>query len=394
MKQRVGINYKLPLFIYFFILIYSLKHKLKLISINSINLYGVEDLFDKNELYYFFPNPGNLGDMLINTAEYEFFKKLGINVTTRIPHKLNFPFNIIIGGGGALIDKYGCGIYKIAPFLKNSHLKKSIFLSQSINNCSELLKLFNRKCIVLIREPYSYEYCIRNNNKAKFIRANDMAFTTNISIFSSDLAEIKNNDKIIDCNNFNVYTGNNCYFLSEEYYNLSYHKYTQFCQTYLNIFNKTSYKVNNKTIRFYFRYDGEKKINSKLRELVKGFDASVSNPGPWEFKDKQYTYFWAKMLLLMINNSDIVVTDRLHIAISAHLLHKEVYIYDNSYHKVSGVYEQTLSCNPKIHYMTSDVLPFNISDISKFDTSINSYLAYKYLNLSYKNYKYIMKSFI
>lgn len=74
------------------ILLYLLKFcSFKTIILRNVQLYGVEDLFKRNELYYFFPNPGNLGDMLINMAEYEFFTKLGIQISTRFPQQFNKP---------------------------------------------------------------------------------------------------------------------------------------------------------------------------------------------------------------------------------------------------------------------------------------------------------------
>ena len=361
-------------------------------NINDGNLYGIEDLFDRNEIYYFFPNIGNLGDMLINTAEYQFFKKIGLKISTRLPTHFSKPFNIIIGGGGAYISKYKCGRQRLFPLIKNPNLKSCIFFPQSINDCDDLLDLFDNRFIVLIREPYSYKYCIFKNYKAKFLRTNDIAFSTNLSYFYFDVLD-RYPTLNFDCDDFTVYTGERCKYLSESYYQTSYKSYLKFSNNYLSIYNKTSYIIGNKTIRFYFRNDIEKQINNNISNDIESFDASISNFYPWEYKDKQYTYFWARMFLLMINNSDIVVTDRLHIAISAYILNKEVYIYDNSYKKVSGVYEQTMACNSNIHYMYNEVLPFK-SNLTKYPHSINYKTINRFLNLSYEKFKGEMQRFL
>lgn len=52
--------------------------------------------------------------------------------------------------------------------------------------------------------------------------------------------------------------------------------------------------------------------------------------------------FGTKIMLFVISFYDKIITDRLHVAIAAALLDKEVYIVDNSYGKLSAVYSRTL----------------------------------------------------
>ena len=49
--------------------------------------------------------------------------------------------------------------------------------------------------------------------------------------------------------------------------------------------------------------------------------------------------------------ADIIVTDRLHVGISSRLLGKEVFLFDNSYGKVSGVYEYSLKRCSRVHFV-------------------------------------------
>ena len=50
----------------------------------------------------------------------------------------------------------------------------------------------------------------------------------------------------------------------------------------------------------------------------------------------------------IIANASSIFTDRLHVAILAHILGKETKLYDNCYHKNRGVYDHSLKQNPKI----------------------------------------------
>jgi hypothetical protein len=49
------------------------------------------------------------------------------------------------------------------------------------------------------------------------------------------------------------------------------------------------------------------------------------------------------LFISTLNNFEVVVTDRLHIGIASALLKKEVYLLDNSYGKVSGVYKRSMA---------------------------------------------------
>ena len=62
---------------------------------------------------------------------------------------------------------------------------------------------------------------------------------------------------------------------------------------------------------------------------------------------------WCKIFLSIIDSTDIVVTDRLHVGIGAFLMGKTVYVYDNNYGKVSGVYDTTLGCYDSVHLVSS-----------------------------------------
>lgn len=53
----------------------------------------------------------------------------------------------------------------------------------------------------------------------------------------------------------------------------------------------------------------------------------------------------------ILNPPDVVVTDRLHVAIMAMHVGKEVYMLDNDYGKLSGVYEVSLKDRANVHLL-------------------------------------------
>lgn len=55
-----------------------------------------------------------------------------------------------------------------------------------------------------------------------------------------------------------------------------------------------------------------------------------------------------------VANARRIHTDRLHVAILAHILGKEATLYDNRYHKNRGVYEYSLRHNPMIRFVESN----------------------------------------
>ena len=93
-----------------------------------------------------------------------------------------------------------------------------------------------------------------------------------------------------------------------------------------------------------FRKDKESIITpEKKREIIESSDAplveDISKKG--ELGD----------FISTVADASLVYTDRLHVAIAAHILGKEATLYPNRYHKNRGVYEYSLSGNPGIRFI-------------------------------------------
>jgi exopolysaccharide biosynthesis predicted pyruvyltransferase EpsI len=93
-----------------------------------------------------------------------------------------------------------------------------------------------------------------------------------------------------------------------------------------------------------FRKDKESIITpEKKREIIESSDAPLvedisKNGDVGDF-------------ISTVANASLVHTDRLHVAIAAHILGKEATLYPNRYHKNRGVYEYSLSGNPEIRFI-------------------------------------------
>lgn len=89
-----------------------------------------------------------------------------------------------------------------------------------------------------------------------------------------------------------------------------------------------------------------------------GFDLS-SFCGGGEDVTPEFAKFCALVMLSIVEGSDAVVTDRLHVGIASALMGKETYLLDNSYEKVSSVYVQTLCEIPSVRM--TDTVPKHLT---------------------------------
>lgn len=66
----------------------------------------------------------------------------------------------------------------------------------------------------------------------------------------------------------------------------------------------------------------------------------------------EHAFAYTRWLLKALDQPDIILTDRLHLGISGALLGKEVFLIDNVYGKISGIYELSLRERfPRVHLL-------------------------------------------
>ena len=108
------------------------------------------------------------------------------------------------------------------------------------------------------------------------------------------------------------------------------------------------------TIAYFLRTDIESKTDWSTIGIQPTLDLSICLPYS-DCRSPNDAAFFTKLFFAGIDIADIVVTDRLHVGVSSMLLGKEVFLIDNSYGKVAGVYENSMKQCSRVHYV-NDVL--------------------------------------
>jgi len=248
---------------------------------NKINIINFLKTY-KNKKIIYIPNPGNAGDSLIAFGTLQTFKKVGLKYEIG---NINKEYNnqiLFYAGGGNLV-----GIYKnCRKFInKNKDKNKIIILPHTIAKEDELIKNLNNNIILICREKMSYDYVYNIiKNKNNVFLSKDMAFyINNIEKYK----KIKGNGV---CNCFR-----------------------QDCE-------KTSINIPNNNID----------LSNKLNKSGNTNNINVINSVSLSIFD-------------YLSKFDTINTNRLHMAIAASLLNKNVNFYSNSYYKNKAVFDYSIN---------------------------------------------------
>lgn len=316
--------------------------------LNSFDKTSVIEELKTLDKFLFCPNNGNIGDVIIAEAEYQLFNSLGLQYEIfDLYDKDKGPdeqyVDYVYGGGGLFNDLYDYS--NVLDTFKIPRFRKIIILPSSFNRCDDLLETFDKRFTVFCREEQSYEYCRSMNNSAQFILSHDIAFYLNF-----DLCLINK-----DCiqNSIGGFNKGDLDFLYESWCN------------YRTIVNNIKKSVNervvflsgNQKIGILLRSDKESAVKNNERLILKEKNLDLSS-GWFSCTDAGFNKVLSLLFVSAINYFDVVVTDRLHIGIVSTLLGKNVYLLDNSYGKISGVYKQSLVYFSNVKF---------VDDISKID---------------------------
>lgn len=354
-------------------------------NIRNIYLDGIKDIkpqlscpaiekYDKNIIkelkdlkhFYFVPNQGNLGDMVIAEAEYQVFNFSQIKYDVLDIFNDEIPdsnFHLVYGGGGIFIKHYKDGYMKILEIFQSKSFNKCIILPSSFNECDDVIDTFDERFTVFCREQKSYDDCISKNKKAKFILSDDIALSLDFDMLNDFDSKIVK-DKVAKIHTKNLLTLN-----TREWYRFK--EAMQIAKESIEL--DTLINKNRVRIGYLLRTDIEK--NNDIL-YANTFDISLLAVG--SCVDKGLVTPFVNMFKSIIDTFDVVITDRLHVGIMAALLNKEVYLIDNSYGKISGVFEKSLKKfkNVKIVEKPEDV------DINKLKTK-KSHANLDFINTSY-----------
>lgn len=237
--------------------------------------------------FVYVPNPGHLGDALIAYATLNLFDTLGLTYELGRVGKKYSNQDIIYGGGGNFV-----GLYKACEsFLLNNYKDNQILvLPHTVHNVDAALKKLNENVTIVCRELTSYEYVQKTaRHPQNILLHRDMAFLATYPQHAPD------------------YTYHlNCFRAGPE---------------------KTAITIPNDNI---------------------DFTGTCTFPS-WSFS-KEGIVKAATIMLNFLRPFATVATNRLHVAIAATLMGKEVTLYNNSYYKNKAIYNYSLKTYPNVKF--------------------------------------------
>jgi exopolysaccharide biosynthesis predicted pyruvyltransferase EpsI len=282
------------------------------------------------EPFVYCPNPGNAGDALMAKATYDLFANLGVDYGTVDHSSLEtggYPHGkIVVLSGGGNFSEGGYNSY--ADILARIHkkVKRVIVLPHTIHGNAQLLHELGDNVTLICRERVSYQHVKQHATKARVFLAHDMALLLDVKSalafkprYFSSMA-IKGLLKLCGSNRVRLYP--------------TFDSYWSGLKWSLGVGRRLS--LNPKTANL-FRTDIEKTTIALPQDNL---DASLAfNFGATSATKAAFTVYH---LLKFLDSFDVINTNRLHVAIAAALLGKQVNLSPNSYFKCRAVYEYSL----------------------------------------------------
>lgn len=258
------------------------------------------------ETLVFAHNPGNAGDNIINLGTYRLFERLGVkfedgSVTEDYPDRV-----VIYSGGGALIPLYAYA----GDFLRRNHpiCKALILLPHTVRDHPDMLAEMDERCHLFTREEPSYDYVSKHCSRANVYKSHDLAFMLDKAYIDSLRWHIR------------------------DIFNKGHQKSWLAMLVKFNLIGR----FKDSTLHS-MRKDREAE---RPPEHPRNFDMSVMFTTD-DMRVPSCTNV-AKALQMTFSGFQKIETNRLHIAILAAILGRNVDIYDNNYGKVSSIYEHSM----------------------------------------------------
>jgi len=237
-----------------------------------------------NNKFIFIPTPGKIGDALLAHSAYTLFDNSGLNYSTGTCKDIYKNENIIIGGGGNLI---GHLYSELANFVNNNiaYNKITIF-PHTIYNLPDVEEWLKYDTVqIFCREPKTYNYLKGFNDiRANLLLTEDMSYFLNFDEFEK-YKKIKGEGT---CNSF--------------------------------------------------RSDGEA---AGLNHSNNNFDVSQTWDGDY-WHNKSLAYHAVHSMASYLSYFDTINTDRLHTAILAGIIGKNVNLFPGTYHKIESIFNFTI----------------------------------------------------
>lgn len=277
--------------------------------------------------FYYIPNQGNVGDGLIAASTVNLFEQEGLafhSCGQRIPSDAG-EVALVYGGGGGFVPYFGMLPHCVRLF-SDPRIRRCVILPQSFKECDELLDVFDERFTVFCRERASYDYCVARNGRAQFLLSYDMALAADADILKKRRLSLP--------------------FLQMEDRAWGRCMKRDIRASLVTLPEKGKLAV-------CLRRDPESTGQAEaLADLPLNTDLSRYSASMIDDVDHSFAY--TRWLLEALEQPNVLLTDRLHLGIAGALLGKEVFLMDNIYGKISGIYELYLrECFPRVHVLES-----------------------------------------
>lgn len=275
----------------------------------------------------YLPNPGNAGDSLIACATYQFFERNNIEYTCCTSEKDISDGDILVYGGGG---NFGGENSRVGYYIKKyaSRVKAFVLLPHTLFGAEALLQSLPQTVHLFCRERVSYDFASKMVTDAKVYLHDDMVLSADVKKMLSPPANKSSLGSVCSELARRVLLKNEDFGISLKHY-LSYTIKSFFGHPYPN-------KAQDGELNA-FRIDVEKTdipIPHDNVDVSALYELSSCEPKLAKLSTFRF--------LSHINAFETVNTNRLHVAIAAAKLGKNVNLYGNNYFKIRAIYEYSL----------------------------------------------------
>lgn len=285
----------------------------------------------------YMPNPGNIGDELIALSTMDLLERLGVDYEV-YSEKASYPrgTTLVYGGGGVLAG--GWDYAPLTELMLQPQWERVVILPHSLRGCDDLLQRMDGRFTVFCREQASLAYCRARNTAAHFELAHDMALYTDTAA-QPELEEL-----------LRRHPRPNIFMRLAERLYAKEGATARLCHFYRKTRERMNRHLRERLYRgaggaklaFFMRTDGEAAPGMKGTLPAGAMAMDIARYGGGNCRLRHLNRLGVLQMWHCMQHADIIVTDRLHVGISAALLGLPCILADNSYGKISGVFEHSL----------------------------------------------------
>ncbi|MCC5831118.1 MAG: polysaccharide pyruvyl transferase family protein [Phycisphaeraceae bacterium] len=264
----------------------------------------------RNAGVHLWPNPGNAGDAVIAAATWRMLADL--DITPKNGDIANGDV-VLLGGGGNLIPHYR----DMRTFLQralDSPAAHIILLPHTVGGHEDLLTRLDDRCVLYCRDRVSLEHTRRHATRAEVLFAHDLALRLRPAELRLPSAPVQ----LLRAMAISRHTA------------FRYAKWMVRFPLWPGCRHGTS---------FVLRSDIESTHATPSRHRRSDMTGGYRSRFPGEAE----AMLVAARIIRWLDRRPVVVTDRLHVALVAGLLGKQVELRDNSYGKNRNVFEASLA---------------------------------------------------